>query len=66
MNHLNHPMEYNRMMETAKKRASELRNEAIDDMWSGAGEAARQAVRSATRLAHRIARHVQVRRNMEA
>lgn len=66
MSDLNHALEYNRMMETAKKRASELRAEAIDDFWLGAGDAARRALRSANRLAHRIARHAQVRRNMEA
>ena len=66
MNHLNHAAEYNRMMETAKKRSSELRSEAIDEFWTGAGDAALRAIRSATRLAHSIARHGQVRRNMEA
>ena len=66
MSHLNNALEYNRMMETAKKRASELRTEAIGDFWSGAGEAAGRAIRSATRLAHSIARHNRVRRNVEA
>ena len=61
MNHLNHPTEYNRLMETAKKRASQLRGDAIDDFWSGAGVAARQALRSATRLANSIARHARLR-----
>ena len=61
MNPLNHPTEYNRLMETAKKRAAELRGDAIDALWSDAGTAARQALRSATRLAHRIARHARLR-----
>ena len=66
MNHLNNALEYNRMMETAKKRASELRAEAIDDFWRDAGDAARQALRSATRLAHSMARHARHRRSLEA
>lgn len=66
MNHLNHPTEYNRLMETAKKRASELRGDAIDDIWSGAGDAARRALRSATRLAGSLARHHRARRGVEA
>jgi hypothetical protein len=66
MTYLNHPTEYNRLMETAKKRALELRNDAIDDFWSGAGDAARRALRSATRLAHSIARHARLRHHLEA
>ena len=66
MSYLNHSTEYNSMMETAKKRASELRDDAINDFWSGAGEAARRALRSATRLAQRIARHERLRRSLEA
>jgi hypothetical protein len=62
MNHLNHPTEYNRLMETARKRATELRGDAIDDLWAGAAGAARQALRSASRLAHSLARHVRLRR----
>lgn len=65
MNHLNHPLEYNRLMETATKRAAELRSEAIDDMWTDAGHALRQALRSATRLSHSIARHTRLRRSLE-
>jgi hypothetical protein len=64
--HLNHPTEYNRLMETAKKRALQLRSDAIDDFWSGAGDGARQALRSATRLAHSIARHVRLRSHLGA
>lgn len=64
--YLNHPAEYNRLMETAKKRASELRDEAATELWNDAGEAARRALRAATRLAHAIARHQRVRRNVEA
>ena len=66
MDHLNHPTEYNRLMETAKKRASELRGDAIDDFWSSAGDGARQALRSATRLAHSIARHARLRHRLGA
>jgi hypothetical protein len=66
MDHLNHPTEYNRLMEAAKQRASQLRGDAIDDFWSGAGESARHALRSATRLAHSIARHARLRRHVGA
>ena len=66
MDYLNHAAEYNRMMETAKKRAAELRSEAIDDFWADAGAAARRALRSATRLAQSLARHDRLRRSMEA
>lgn len=66
MNYLNHPTEYNRLMETAQKRAAELRSEAIDEFWSDAGTVARRALRSATRLAHSIARHARLRQHLEA
>ena len=66
MNYLNHPTEYNRLMETAKKRASQLRSDAIDDFWTGAGEGARHALRTATRLAHSIARHARLRHRLGA
>ena len=62
MNYLTHPAEYNRLMETAKKRAAELRGDAIDEFWTGAGQAARRALRSATRLAASLARHSKLRR----
>ena len=68
MNHssyLNHPAEYNRLMETAKKRASELRGQAIVDFWGEAGDAARSALRSATRLVASISRHAKQRRQLE-
>jgi hypothetical protein len=66
MEHLSHPTEYNRLMETAKKRASHLREEAIDDFWSGAGSAALGALRSATRLAQSLARHARLRHGTQA
>jgi len=66
MNYLNHPAEYNRLMETARKRAAELRSDAINDFWSDAGTAARRALRSATRLAHSIARHARLRQHLGA
>ena len=62
MNYLNHPAAYNRLMETAKHRAAELRSDAIGDFWGGAGEAARRALRSATRFAASLARHSKLRR----
>lgn len=66
MDYLNHATEYNRMMETAKKRAGELRSEAVGDFWLGAGGTARRALRSASRLAHSLARHGRFRRGVEA
>jgi hypothetical protein len=66
MNHLNHATEYNRLMETAKKRANELQGEAATDFWNGAADAARSAIRSATRLASALARHARQRRQLEA
>ena len=65
MTSLNHRTEYNRLVETAKKRSSELRSEAIGDFWAGADDAVRRAVRAATRLSHSIARHARSRHGME-
>ena len=62
MNYLTHPAEYNRLMETAKHRAAELRSEAIHHFWTGAGGAARRAMRSARLLTASLARHSELRR----
>lgn len=50
-----------RLLEAAKLRAQQLRQEAIADFWSGGGEAVRQALRSAQRLAASVARHARLR-----
>ncbi|HSI53157.1 MAG TPA: hypothetical protein VK981_04245 [Ramlibacter sp.] len=65
MTYLNHRTEYNRLVETAKKRSAELRSEAIDDLWTGAGDAALRALRAASRLSHSLARHARVRHGLE-
>lgn len=62
----NHNTEYNRLMDAARRRASELRREAIDQFWGDAGLAAASALRSAARLASRLARHTSLpRQRME-
>ena len=66
MTALNHNEEYNRLMDAARRRASELRREAIDRFWDDAGMAAGHALHSAVRLASRLARHAsQPRQRME-
>lgn len=50
-----------RLLDAAKLRAQQLREEAIADFWSGSGEAARQALRSAQRLAASLARRARLR-----
>jgi len=65
MNHIS-PQELNGLHNRARRRAQELRREAIEDFWRGADAAwaATQdsARRSAQRLAHRLAQHVALRR----
>ncbi|MBC7602885.1 MAG: hypothetical protein H7255_09530 [Ramlibacter sp.] len=63
---LNRPGEYNRLLETAKKRAAELRSEAVNNFWDGAGDAAQRAMRAAARLAVSLARHQRARPSVEA
>lgn len=46
--------EYNRMMDEARRRAAQLRRDAISDFW-------RRALRSAQRLAGSLARHTGLR-----
>ena len=66
MTNLNHVHEYNRMMETARKRANELHDEAVTELWSGAGDATLRALRSAARFARTLARHERRQRSVEA
>ena len=55
------PAELNRLYDEARRRAGELRREALDDVWRGADAALAStlgsAQRSALRLASRLARH---------
>ncbi len=59
--------EVNALHSLARRRAQELRREAIGDFWRGADAAwaasLATARRSAERLAHRLARHAQLRRD---
>ncbi len=59
-----------RIREAAKRRAQELRREAIDDFWRGAHAAWTATLggarRSAQGLAHRLARHIRARREAAA
>lgn len=54
--------EHYALMDAAKARANELRDEALDAMWNEAGERIRLALRAANRFAHSLARHRQLRR----
>ena len=57
--------ELNRLYDEARRRARQLRGEAIDDFWRGANEVLRarlsSAQRATMRLAHRLQRHQQLR-----
>ena len=57
--------ELDRLHDSARRRAGELRDEAIDEFWRGINAALwgqlSQARRSATRLAQRLRRHRQLR-----
>lgn len=55
-----------RLLDAARLRAQQLREEAIADVWSGTGEAAKQALRSAQRLAASLARHARLREHEAA
>jgi hypothetical protein len=57
---------YEDMIDAAKLRARRLREEAISEFWSDAGEAARRAQRSARRLASSLARHARLRGQVRA
>ena len=61
MSDLHHPADYHRAMDAAKERAGDLRRDAIDDFWNGAGDGVRHVLRSAARLAHSLARHARPR-----
>jgi hypothetical protein len=64
--HLNHPTEYNRMMETAKKRSLQLRDEAIDDFWDEAGRRIGRALQRIVRLARGVLRRAPPSRDWSA
>jgi hypothetical protein len=50
-----------RIIQAARSRAQQLREQAIGEFWSGSADGARQALRSAQRLARSLARHARLR-----
>ena len=58
--------EYNRLRDTARLRALELRREAINGWLDDLGQAALRASRAATRLLARKTRHQRLRLPLEA
>lgn len=54
------------LIDLARRHAAQLRSDAIDEFWHGAGSATRRAIRSATRLASSIARHQRLRTGQRA
>ena len=60
------PDNLHHLMDSAKSRAEQLRQEAISDFWDRGGEAARQALRSARRFAQSLARHQRLRNRQGA
>ena len=66
MNHVHNASEHDHLMDAAKARAHELRDEALQDVWTGTGDAARGVLRAANRLAHSLARHARLRRRQGA
>ena len=53
------PCEYARLMQTARRQANTLRDQALNDFWQRAGLALRITLRAASRLARSLARHGQ-------
>jgi hypothetical protein len=49
------------LLQAAKARANELREQAIDDFFAAAGDGARRALRAANRFAHSLVRHARLR-----
>ena len=54
--------EHYALMDAAKARANELRDEALNAFWNDAGERARRALRAASRFAYSLKRHARLRR----
>ena len=53
------PCEYARLMQTARRQANTLREQAINDFWRGAGGALRTTLSAASRLARSLTGHGQ-------
>ena len=58
---IQYPDAYDRLLDGAKVRARELREQAIDDFWSHRGSEACRALRSANRLGRGLVRHNRLR-----
>jgi hypothetical protein len=54
------------VFDAAKRRAEELRGEALDRMFDAAADGTRQALRSAQRFSASLARHSRLRSRREA
>ncbi len=55
-----------RLMDAARSRAAQLREQAIADFWDDAGAAARRALRASRRFAASLARHAALRTRLGA
>ena len=53
------PCEYARLMQTARRQAHTLREQAIKDFWQGVGIALRTSLRAASRVARSLMGHGQ-------
>jgi hypothetical protein len=60
------PTVQDRLMDLAKTRAAQLREQAIDEFIDGVADAARRAFRPASRLAASMGRHSRLRGQVEA
>ncbi len=49
------------LLDAARRRSHELRQQALDDFWHGLASGATQAARSAERLARSLVRHARLR-----
>jgi hypothetical protein len=57
---------HGRLLDAARRRAAQLRADAIDEFWSGTGGATQRVMRSAGRLAASLARHQRLRTRQRA
>jgi len=52
LHHQLSPEDYNALKDAAKRRAVEMRREAIDEFWSGVANALRRLARSRPKMVH--------------
>lgn len=55
------PLDTGLLMEAARRRSHELRQQAFDEFWAGLAFHAARPARSAARLARSLARHARLR-----